>query len=247
MELYQLLQQRGSVEVNILAEKFDVSAMTIRRDLQVFESQGLVTTNYGGAYLNRGAGIEPGFALKQGVMAREKRAIAEAAAALINDGDSVMVDCGTGTAELFRCVGGKTITVITGAWPAVGYLHGNRKITLILAPGEYDELSAGVVSDMTAQFYRGFHADIVFISTQGLDPAYGATVPSTRDASVKRALLEAGKHRVLLADSSKIGERFFALHAGTDEFDTIITDSGILETQAAEIRARCKRLIVAQV
>ena len=64
MEIYQQLEKTGSVEVNNLAEHFNVSAMTIRRDLQLFESQGLITTNYGGAYLHRGAGIEPGFALK---------------------------------------------------------------------------------------------------------------------------------------------------------------------------------------
>ena len=244
MEMYQLLEESGSVEVNKAAGHFKVSAMTIRRDLQLFESQGLVTTTYGGAYLNRGAGIEPGFALKQGFMAKAKHAVAKAAAELIKDGNLIIVDCGTSTAEIFKCIKNKNITIVTGAWSAIGYLHGNRKVTLILAPGEYDELSAGAVSTMTAEFYRNFHADLVFLSTQGLDPAHGATVPSSRDAMVKRALLKAGKKAILLADSSKIGKKYFARHAKTEEFDTIITDDKILKKHSAEIKKRCKKLII---
>lgn len=247
MEIYKALEESGSVEVNKLAESFNVSTMTIRRDLQMFESQGLVTTNYGGAYLNRGAGVDPGFSVKQGLMTAAKHAIAKAAAALIKDGDTVIVDCGTSTVEIFKYIKNKNITVVTGAWPAVGYLHGNRKIKLILAPGEYDELSAGAVSAMTADFYRNFNADLVFISTQGLSPAYGATVPSPRDAMVKRALLGAGKTTVLLADSSKAGKRFFARHAKTEEFDIIITDSGIGKKQAGGIKRHCKKLIIVPV
>ena len=244
MEIYQLLEQQNSVEVNNLAGLFKVSPMTIRRDLLMFENQGLVTTNYGGAYLNQGVGIEPGYALKQGFMTKAKHTIAKAAAELIKDGESIIVDCGTSTTEIFRFIKNKNITVITGAWSAVGYLHGNRKITLILAPGEYDELSAGVVSAMTADFYRNFHTDLVFISTQGLEPIYGATVPSSRDAMVKRSLLEAGKTKVLLADSSKIGKRYFACHAKTEDFDTIITDDEVSKGQEQEIRKHCKNLII---
>ncbi|MDR2661571.1 MAG: DeoR/GlpR family DNA-binding transcription regulator [Treponema sp.] len=247
MELYQLLQKQGAVEVSVLAEQFGVSAMTIRRDLELFEKQGLVTTSYGGAYFNRGAGVEPGFALKQGHMAEAKKKIAETAAGLISDGDSLIIDCGTSTVEILKFIRKKNITVITGAWSAVGYLHGNPKITLILAPGEYDELSAGAVSAITAEFIRNFNADLVFISTQGLDPEYGATVPSSVDAMVKRALLESGKKKVLLVDSSKIGSRYFARHATTEEFDVIITDEAVPEEDAEKLRDRCGELVIAAV
>jgi DeoR/GlpR family transcriptional regulator of sugar metabolism len=244
IEIYQLLLKQGSVEVSVLAEQFKVSAMTIRRDLELFENQELVTTGYGGAYLNRGVRVEPSFALKQGHMAEAKRNIAEAAAALIKDGDSIIIDCGTSTVEILKFIHQKNITVITGAWSAIAYLHGNPKITLILAPGKYDEVSAGAVSAITADFFRGFHTDLVFAGTQGIDPYYGATVASPLDATVKRALLEAGKKKVLLADSSKIGNRYFARHAKTGEFDMIITDGGITEEQAEKLKNHCRELII---
>jgi DeoR/GlpR family transcriptional regulator of sugar metabolism len=244
MEIYQLLQQQESVEVSVLAEQFKVSAMTVRRDLELFQKQGLVTTSYGGAYLNRSAGIQPSFTLKQGHMADAKEQIAKTAAALIKDGDSIIIDCGTSTVAILKFIHKKKVTVITGAWSAVGYLHGNPKITLILTPGEYDELSAGTVSATTAEFVRNFHADLAFISTQGLDSDYGATVPTAVDAMVKRTLLEAGEKKVLLVDSSKIGRRYFARHAKTEEFNIIITDKAVSEEQAEEIRKHCGELVI---
>jgi DeoR/GlpR family transcriptional regulator of sugar metabolism len=244
IEIYQILQKQSAVEVSVLAEQLGVSAMTIRRDLELFEKQGLVTTGYGGAYLNRSARIEPGFALKRGHMAGAKKKIAEAAADFIKDGNSVIIDCGTSTVEILKFIQKKNITVITGAWSAVGYLHGNPKITLILAPGEYDELSAGAVSSLTVEFIRNFHADLVFISTQGLDPCYGATVPSATDAMVKRAFMEAGERKVLVVDSSKIGNRYFVRHAKTEEFDSIITDEAVSQEHAEQIRKYCENLVI---
>jgi DeoR/GlpR family transcriptional regulator of sugar metabolism len=244
MELYQLLQTNESVEVSDAANRFQVSTMTIRRDLAGFERQGLVTTTYGGAYLNKGVGIEPSFALKQGHMADAKQQIARAAAEIIHDGASIILDCGTSTMAILNYIQKKRITVITNSWSAIGYLHGNSRVKLILAPGEYDELSAGVVSSITGEFYHNYHADIVFVSTQGFDPKHGATVPAAIDADVKRALLQSGEKKVLLADSSKIGKKYLARHAKPEDFDIIITDSGTDPEQSESLKKCCKQLII---
>jgi DeoR/GlpR family transcriptional regulator of sugar metabolism len=244
MEIYQQLQETGSVEVALLAEQFTVSAMTIRRDLDLFEQQGLVTTSYGGAYLNRGTGVEPSFSLKQGHMASAKYRMAQAAAELIGDGASIILDCGTTTMEILKFIQKKKLTVITNAWAAVSPLHGNPQIKLILAPGVYDDTSAGVIHAITADFFRDYRADLSFISTQGFDPAHGATVPSAMEASVKRAILEAGEKKVLLADSSKLGHRFMTRHAQTGEFDLVISDTGATEVQKEELRKFCRKLIL---
>jgi len=246
MELYQILQTQGSAEVSDMADHFQVSTMTIRRDFAKFERQGLVTTNYGGAHLNKGSGIEPSFSLKQGQMADAKQHIAKAAAELINDGDSIILDCGTTTLEILKYLYKKRLTIITNSWPAVGYLHGNSRVKLILAPGEYDELSAGVVSSMTAEFYQKFHADIVFVSTQGFSPEHGATVPDTTDASVKQSLLQSGDKKVLLADSSKIGKKYLARHASANQFDVIITDNAVTEENLNLLQKHCKQVITVE-
>lgn len=244
MELFACLQAEGSVSVNALAERFDVSAMTIRRDFALFERQGLITTNYGGATLKQGAGIEPSFSLKLGQMRDAKRRIAQQAASYIQNGDTVLLDCGSTTLEVIHYLGRKKITLITGSWPAISALHGNPRVTLYLAPGQYDAVSAGVTGAMAIEFFRRFHADIVFMGTQGFCPNHGVTVPDPVDASVKEALLQQGKQKVLLADSSKLGQRFLSRYARFGQFDTIITDQDGTQDVIEVLERQCDRVDV---
>jgi len=224
MELFALLQAEGSVSVNALVERFGVSAMTIRRDFALFEQQGIISTNYGGATLRQGVGTEPSFSLKRGQMRDAKRQIAQQAASYVQSGDTVLLDCGSTTLEILNYLGRKKITLITGSWPVISALHGNPHVALYLAPGRYDTVSAGVMDAMTIAFFRQLNADIVFMGTQGLCPHHGATVPDPMDASVKETLLRQGKRKVLLADSSKLGQSFLSRYALPKQFDTIITN-----------------------
>jgi len=243
IELFNILQAEGSVEVSNMAVYFNVSPVTIRRDLTMLAHQQLVTTTYGGAYLNKGSSIEPSFALKQGQMAEQKQFIAQAAADMIRDGDTVVLDCGTTTIAILKYIQKKQITIITNSWPAIGYLQGNPKVKLILAPGEYSELSAGTVSSVTISFFAGIRADIVFSSTQGFDPIYGASVPDLTDASVKQALINSGDKKILLVDSSKIGRKYFARYANPGDFDCIITDKMASDENLRTMREHCRQII----
>ncbi len=245
MEIYSILQEHVTAEVNDLSERLGVSTMTIRRDLALFEKQGLVVTSYGGAYLNKGAGIEPSFALKQGQMADVKQFIACEAASLIKDGDSVVLDCGTTTLQIVKYMLKKRITVITNSWHVVSYVQGTNKIKLVLAPGEYNEISAGVISSMTMDFYRNFYADVVFISTQGFSIERGATVPDVGDADVKHAILKSAKTKVLVLDSTKLGKDYLAKHAEPTDFDIIITDEMADEAYVKRLESVCGRVIIA--
>ena len=139
MEIFNILQKEQSVKVLDLAEIFEVSLMTIRRDLALFEKQGLITTNYGGAYLNSKSAIEPSFSLKSSQMTDKKQLIGYEAAKLVEEGDTIIVDCGTTTLQMVKYIQDKKLTVITNSWPVVNYLGNNPKIKLILAPGEYNE------------------------------------------------------------------------------------------------------------
>jgi len=244
MEIFARLQAQGSVEVSELAERFGVAAITIRRDLSLFEQQGLIVTSYGGATLKQGAGIEPSFALKQGQMTGAKQRIAQKAVEYLSDGDSVILDCGTTTLEVLGQIGRKKLTIITGSWPAVNYLHGNARVELYLAPGLYSETSAGVISAMTGAFFKSFYADVVLMGTQGLCPHRGATVPGPADASLKETLAAQGKKRILLADSSKVGQVFLSRFAFAETFEAIITDSSIAEDALQTLRERCKEVVV---
>ena len=223
MEIFNLLQKNKAVEVSELARYFNVSTMTIRRDLEMLEKQGLVTKNYGGAQLNQTAALEPSFTLKQKTQMNCKTAIAKEAARFVQDGDSILIDCGTTTLQLCRFIQDKRITV-TNSWPVVSYLQANPKIKLILAPGIYSSTSNGVISAMTIDFFHQFQADKVFIGSQGFDLKEGASVPDIEDCQVKRALLKSGRKKFLMIDHEKFNTHYLCKHASANEFDGIITD-----------------------
>ena len=127
----------------------------------------------------------------------------------------------------------------------MNYLQSNNKSKLILAPGEYSETSAGVLSNMTIDFYNKFNVDTVFMGTQGFDVEKGATVPDIEDAGVKSALLEAGKKRVLLLNNEKWGDNYLIKYADVRNFDEIITDSGTDPQQVERARACGVEVIIA--
>ncbi|HBB6754619.1 TPA: DeoR/GlpR transcriptional regulator, partial [Citrobacter freundii] len=135
MSIYAILQQDKKVVVNELAEKFGVTKMTIRRDLSFFEKQGIVKTTYGGAYLTSGASVEPSFQLKSVQMVDDKHLIGQKAAELVEDGDTIIIDCGTTLLAFAQFLFDKKIMVITNSIPVVNLLKGRRGIKLIVAPG----------------------------------------------------------------------------------------------------------------
>lgn len=246
IEIFNILQRDIAIEINELAKQFNVSTMTIRRDLLIFEKQGLVTLNYGGAYLNKGVSVEPNFSLKSAQVVEYKEAIAIEASKLINDGDSIIIDCGTTTLNIIKYIQNKKVTIITNSWPVISYLQGNSKIKLILAPGEYNEISGGTISSMTIEFYKNFFADKAFISTQGFSIEKGATVPSIDNALVKESILKAAKEKILLVDHTKFGNNYLIKHCDISQLDCIITDEKVEDYYLSMLKQQCKNVIVAK-
>ena len=115
LAIFDKLLVEKKVIVTNLAEEFNVTPMTIRRDLSVLEKQGVITTYYGGASLNEGAASEPSFMLKNKNSLDEKIAIAYEASKLINEGDSIYIDCGTTCYNIGRFIKNKRITVMTNS------------------------------------------------------------------------------------------------------------------------------------
>ena len=244
IEIYDLLKEQITVEVSELAKMFSVSTMTIRRDLAMFEKQGLVTTNYGGAYLNVGTTVEPSFSLKSGQSMQDKKAMGRAAAELVRDGESIILDCGTTTMQIMPYVLQKKITIITGSWGVVQYFQGNVKAELILAPGRYSQTSAGAMSETTADFFRTFHVDKAFLGVDGVDIQRGATVPDSMDAHVKRSILSSGKQCILMATGGKFGQSYLMEFSPLSGFSHIITDRDPGEEYQKQLRAKGISLLV---
>lgn len=224
IKIFEILNDKKFVEVNQLAEEFNVTPMTIRRDLAKLVKQGIATLNYGGAVLNEGASVEPTFKLKSGKQADLKEEIAYEASLLINDGESIAIDCGTTTLMIAKYLGNKRITVLTNSWKVIQILHEFPKIQIILAPGIYDRVSEGAISASTINFYHNYNVDKAFISTQGFDIEKGASVPEEIDGKVKRSIFDSAQYKILLCDHTKIGYSYLSKFADLNEFDAIIMD-----------------------
>ena len=185
-EIYEKLKKDKTVQVSELAKVYSVSLMTIRRDLDSLENQGLATKSYGGATLNESSSTEPSFEIKEGMSQSDKKEIAIYASTLIQDGDSIYLDCGTTCLELFKRIHHKKITIFTNFWKILQYVDRNTKAKIIMAPGVYNPVTQAALSESTIQFFQNYYIDKAFISVLGLDLDYGVSIPRMSDALVKK-------------------------------------------------------------
>ena len=229
LDIFEKLKKEGKVVIADLAEEFKVTPMTIRRDLVILEKQGIVTTYYGGASLNEGAAIEPSFSMKNNNARDEKTAIAYEASKLINEGDTVYIDCGTTCYNISRFLKNMRMTVVTNSISLINALKDKDKISIAIAPGMYSRVSEGALSSTTIEFFQKCNVDKAFVATQGFDITTGASVPEEMDGKVKSSVLPMSEKVILLVDHTKFGQKYFSIHGAPSDYDMIITDEGISE------------------
>jgi DeoR/GlpR family transcriptional regulator of sugar metabolism len=226
--ILQLIAEKGAVTVAELCDLFEVSDMTIRRDLSILESADLVRRIYGGAISARGRSFEPPFMARAQESQLAKEAIGAYAAGLVNEGDSIALDVGTTTLQLARGLAkGRALTVITASLAIVNVLVDSPDVRVILAGGilrREEQSLTGAIAEAT---FQRFHVDKVFIGAAGVDLDVGLTEYNMDDARVKEHLIRSGQRRVLLVDSGKLGRRKFAAVAPLTEIHEIVTDDGI--------------------
>jgi DeoR/GlpR family transcriptional regulator of sugar metabolism len=241
MAVLDLLQKSEVVELAELAKQLDVSTMTVRRDLQIFQRQGLISMNYGSAYLNKEVVVqEPSFVAKSNRQLVQKQAIGRLAAGFVCDDETIIIDCGTTPLQVLKYLDNKRVTVITNSMPVVSIVSGNSKVKLIFAPGEYYDNWAGVFGNMTMEFYSHLHADKVFMGAHGCSIENGATQPAVEDANTKRAIMAAGKEKFLLVDATKFDHTYLMQNAQMGDFDHVITDEGIDSDYRKQLEAVCR-------
>src|SRR4051812_38205815 len=219
----QTLRQEGLVAVGTLAERLGVSQATVRRDLLELERQGRLSRVHGGA-VAVGDSDEP-FAEVASVHAREKDAIARCAAALIADGDTVLLDIGTTAHQLAQRLLGRPVTVITSSLAVYEELRDDDATQLVLLGGVLRRSYRSLVGFITEDNVRQFHADRAFLGTSGVR-ADGQVLDTTAvEVPVKRAMIAASDQVVLLADASKFPGRGLARVCGPEQIDVVVTDA----------------------
>lgn len=242
------LQRDGKVGLNELAQELGVSSMTIRRDLRQLMDQGIATISVGTAYLtDQGTGTIAVAAVDEQdqVIPRRKRSIGQRAAQLVDDGDTIIIDCGTTTSELLKYIGAKRLTIITNSIPVAALVGANPNVKLIYAPGEYSEDSHGLIGPLAVNFFHTLRVDKAFLGAHGFDAVGGANEPVLGDGTAKRAMLESAARSYLLVDSSKYGNVHFMALSKLSDFSCVITDDDFPAGKRSELEAACNEVIYA--
>ncbi|WP_189305449.1 DeoR/GlpR family DNA-binding transcription regulator [Streptomyces albospinus] len=238
-EILRLARESGRVDVLSLAEEFQVTAETVRRDLKALDRAGLVRRVHGGAIPAGRLDFEPDLAERDAVAADEKQRIARAALAELPGGEgpgSVILDAGTTAARLAAEIPLEAeLTVVTHGLPVAARLADHPGLTLHLVGGRIRHRTRAAVDDWALRAYREINADVLFLATNGFSLDGGLTTPDLAEAAVKRALIAAARRVVLLADSAKFGQQHFARFGELSDVDVLITDTGLRPEDALAI------------
>jgi DeoR/GlpR family transcriptional regulator of sugar metabolism len=244
--ILERVREDGAVRVADLVRELGVSDMTVRRDLEILDERGLLEKVHGGATAVAGNALfEPGFAAKSTLQQAEKDAIADAAVALVEPGMAIGVSAGTTTYALAqRLADIPGITVVTNSVRVADVLNqmGRADQTIILTGGVRTPSDA-LVGPFAVAALRTVHMDLVFVGVHGMDPHSGFTCPNLLEADTDRALIDAGRRLVVVADHTKWGMIGISSIARLDQADVLITDSG-LEPAARRILADTVRELV---
>ncbi len=236
----ELLQERGGVTVQSLAQRFATSTVTIRGDLSILERAGVLIRSHGGALLRREDDEQP-LAVKKTLHHAEKVRIAKRAVALIQDGETVIIDSGTTTAELaeqIRESSLRSINVITNALNVAMILANAPMVRLIMPGGilrpESNSLSGHIGEAALAEL----RADRLFLGADAIDPAIGVMTPHLPEAQLNLKMIEIARQVIAVADASKLQRHNISLIAQVEQLDILITDSAAPAEAVEELRRR---------
>jgi DeoR/GlpR family transcriptional regulator of sugar metabolism len=222
--------------------------MTIRRDIDRLSSDGVVERVHGGAVAREGMrrSEEPGFAAKSLLQQAEKRAIARAAAALVEPGSAIGISAGTTTIELARhLVTVPGLTVVTNSLPAAQLLHeaGGPGQTVVVTGG-VPTPSDALVGPIAVAALGSLHVDLLFLGVHGVDAKAGLTTPNLVEADTNRALIRAGLRVCVLADATKWGVVGLGSFGRLDDVDVFITDSALSPGARRAVAEHAGELVV---
>jgi len=242
----KLLGDRGEVSVAALSRSLAVSEMTIRRDLEALERQGLLRRVHGGAISVVSRGYEPPFGLRAARSTEAKARIGALAASLISPGEALIIDVGTTALELARELADRSgLTVLTPSFRAAELLNRNADLRVIVTGGILRPGELSFVGDLAERAFADLHCDVVYLGAGGIDATVGVSEFNLDDARVKRAAVASARRCVVLADSSKLGRVAVASVCPVDRIDVLITDEGAPAETIERLRERDVEVLVA--
>ena len=244
-----IVEEAGAVRVSELVDQLRVSDMTVRRDIERLDAEGLLERVHGGAIaLLPRAADEPGFSVKSALMTAAKHAIALAAARLVDPGATIGISAGTTTYEFARALRAvPRLTVVTNSMPMAQLLHEGGGNHVVVLTGGVRTPSDALVGPVAVSALSGLHVDRLFLGAHGIDRLAGLTTPNLVEAETNRALVRAARSVCVLADHTKVGIVGLSTFMPLGEVDTLITDSGVPARARRVLEESVDHLVLADV
>lgn len=233
--IMQLLQEQGDVSVDQLVQLFDISEVTIRKDLSALETSGFLLRKYGGAILMPKEIMDEN---ENDELTKRKLVIAKAAAERIRDHNRIIVDSGSTTATLIKQLNLKQgLVVMTNSLSVATELRAlENEPTLLMTGGTWDTRSESFQGKVAEQVLRSYDFDQLFIGADGIDLARGSTTFNEL-VGLSQVMAEVSREVVVMVESQKIGRKMPNLELTWQQIDVLITDTGLSEQDKQAILA----------
>src|SRR6201981_3791243 len=207
-QILNILEESGTLDVNELADRFGVSVVTIRKDLDDLGAEGLLTRTFGGAVFSHRSRFNISFLQRAQEFRQEKLAIAAAAFEYIRDGDTIILDAGTTTLALAQLLKQhvKSAFIITCSVP-VALEVSSAGYDILLLGGMIRNKSLALLGRETLWMLDRYRADKAFLGSSGFTIEKGHTTPNPDDAQIKEAIMRVSLEKYVLVDSSKFGDQ----------------------------------------
>lgn len=223
--ILEKLQTEKRVVVSELSQLYDVSEETIRRDLDKLEKEGLATKSYGGAVINEDVSIDLPFNVRKNQNVVGKQKMAELVAGMIQDGDHILLDASTTAVFVAKALKGKErLTIITNSMEILIELSDVSGWNIISTGGVMKEGYLAFLGSKTEESIRSYFVDKVVFSCKAIDHEWGIMESKEAFGSTKKAMLGAGRKKILVVDSSKFDQTAFSVAGQLREVDVVVTD-----------------------
>ena len=242
----ELITRQGYATLDELVRVLGVSESTIRRDLEVLDLAGSVKRTHGGAVYAGEVRSMPPFDERTGTAAAEKRAIGQAAADLLQDGDTVLLDGGTTTLEVARALIGRRVQVVTNSLPIAQLLASSQQTDLILIGGYVYPRTGVALGPLAIATMQSIRVRTAILGAGGIVPE-GIYNSNLLLVETERQMMSCGQEVMIVADHTKFGRLALARLCGLEDVQSIVVDSGLGDEHRAVLEAAGLAIHVAAV
>jgi DeoR/GlpR family transcriptional regulator of sugar metabolism len=243
-QLLEFVSRRGFATLDELVRALGVSESTIRRDLESLDREGVVKRTHGGAVCSADARSLPALEDRSLSATREKRAIGRATAALLDDGDTVLLDGGTTTLEVARAIAGRPLQVVTNSLPIATLLASSKETDLILIGGYVYPRTGVALGPLAIACMQEIRVRKAILGAGGIVPE-GIFNSNSILVETERQMMRCGQEVVIVADHGKFGRHALSRLCGLEEVNRVVVDGGLRDESRAFVEAAGVRIDLA--